>query len=153
MEPKLVNRETITVLGVQARLTHMEEDVPEIWEKRFMAYHDRIAVLSTDKVYYGCAFSTDRPKNYDYLAGMAVPPSTTVPEGLTLREVPGGLYVRVECTIGTQDDGFELVENQWIPASAYEKDESRPVLDCYPRGSVSNDSPMYLCFPIVEKAQ
>jgi hypothetical protein len=36
---------------------------------------------------------------------------------------------------------------------AYEKDESRPTLDCYPPGSVSGDSPMYLCFPIVEKAK
>jgi predicted transcriptional regulator YdeE len=151
MEPRIVDRETITVLGVQARLTHMEEGVPEMWEKHFMAYHDRIMALSTDKVYYGCAFSTDRPEHYDYLAGMAVPPSTAVPEGLTLREIPGGPYVRVECTIATQDDGFDLVENEWIPASAYEKDESRPVLDCYPPGSVSGDSPMYLYFPIVKR--
>ena len=101
---------------------------------------------------YGCAFSTDRPEHYDYLAGMAVPASTTAPEGLTLREIPGGPYVRVECTIGTQDDGFDLVETKWIPASVYEKDESRPVLDCYPPGSVSDDSPMYLYFPIVRRA-
>ena len=153
MEPKIVNRETVTVLGVQDRLTHMEEGVPEMWEVRFMAYHDAIVALSTDKVYYGCAFSTDRTERYDYLAGMAVPPSTDVPEGLTLREVPGGLYVRVDCTIATQDDGFDLVENKWLPASEYVKDGSRPTLDCYPPGSVSGDSPMYLCFPIVEKAK
>jgi predicted transcriptional regulator YdeE/uncharacterized damage-inducible protein DinB len=153
MEPQIVNREAITVLGVQARLVHMEEGVPEMWEKRFMAYHDRIAPISTDGVYYGCAFTTDRPDLYDYLTGMAVPPSTTVPEGLTLREVPGGPYVKVECTIATQDDAFDLVENQWLPASVYKKDELRPVLDCYPPGSVSADSPMYLCFPIVEKAK
>jgi hypothetical protein len=61
--------------------------------------------------------------------------------------------VRVECTIATQDDAFDLVEKKWLPASAYEKDESRPALDCYPPGSVSGDSPMYLCFPIVEKAK
>jgi predicted transcriptional regulator YdeE len=131
----------------------MEEGVPEMWEVHFMAHHDRIAALSTDKVYYGCAFSTDRPEKYDYLAGMAVPPSTAVPEGLTLREVPGGLYVKVECTIGTQDDAFALVEEGWIPASAYEKDESRPTLDCYPPGSTSSDSPMYLCFPIAKKEE
>ena len=74
MEPRIVNRETITVLGVQARQSHMDNDVPEMWEKRFMAYHDRIEALSSDKVYYGCAFSTEQPETYDYLAGMAVPP-------------------------------------------------------------------------------
>ena len=84
---------------------------------------------------------------------MAVPPYTGAPEGLTLREIPGGPYVMVECTIATQDEGFNLVENKWLPVSAYEKDGSRPVLDCYPPGSVFADSPMYLYFPIVEKAE
>ena len=121
--------------------------------KALYAHHNRIAALSTDKVYYGCAFSTEQPQAYDYLAGMAVPPSTDVPQGQTLREIPGGLYVRVECTIGTQDDAFDLIEEKWIPASAYVKDESRPVLDCYPPGSVSNDSLIFLCFPLVEKAK
>jgi predicted transcriptional regulator YdeE len=131
----------------------MDEGVPQMWEVRFMAFHDAIAALSTDKVYYGCAFSTDQPGTCDYLAGMAVPASTAVSEGLTLREIPGGLYAMVECTVGTQDDAFDLIEEKWMPASGHGKDESRPTLDCYPPGTVSDDSPMFICIPIAERAE
>jgi predicted transcriptional regulator YdeE len=153
MKPTIVNRESITVLGVQDRLTDMDQGVPEMWEVRFMAHHDHIAALSTDKVYYGCAFSTDQAGTCDYLAGMAVPASTAASEGLTLREIPGGPYAMVECTVNAMDDAFDLIEGRWMPSSGHEKDDSRPTLDCYPPGTVSNDSPMYIYVPIVERQE
>ena len=74
-------------------------------------------------------------------------------ESLTLREILGGPYAMVECTVGTQDDAFDLIEEKWVPASGYGKDESRPTLDCYPPDTVSDDSPMFICIPIAERAE
>jgi predicted transcriptional regulator YdeE len=154
MDPYIVNREPITVLGVQDRLVEgMDEGVPDMWERRFMEFHDQIAALSLDGVYYGCAFETDQPEIFDYLAGMAVETSTEAAQGLTLREIAGGAYVRVDCTIATQDDARDLVENEWIPGSAYGLDNSRPDLDCYPPGSFTDASPMFLLFPVIERAE
>jgi predicted transcriptional regulator YdeE len=153
MEVKIACRDAIAVLGVQERLTDMEEGVRNMWEVRFMAFHDRIAPLSTDGIYYGCAFLIGLEGTYDYVAGMAVPESTEVPDGLTLREVGGGPYAVVECTFEAMDDAFELIKGVWLPASRYKPDESRPVLDCYPLSVASGDSSMLICWPIVERAE
>ena len=152
MQPYMVHRPTITVLGVQDRLEEgMDEGVADMWERRFMEFHDQIAALSIDGVYYGCAFETDHPETFDYLAGMVVEPLTIAPEGLTLREIEGGTYARVDCTIATQDDARELVERQWLPASAYDRDASRPDMDCYPPGAFTPDSAMFLLYPVTER--
>jgi predicted transcriptional regulator YdeE len=153
IEPKVVNREAITVPRVQPRLTNVDKGVPEMWERRFVVYHDRIVAMSTDQIYYGCAISTAQPETCEYLAGTAVPVSTDVPEGLTLREIPGCASVMVECTVNTMYDAIDLIEDEWLLASSYQGDASRPAFDCYPPGTVSNGSPICIYVPIAGKAK
>jgi hypothetical protein len=51
------------------------------------------------------------------------------------------------------DDAFELLEDVWLPASGYARDESRPVLDCYPPSVADGDPSMTIYVPIVERME
>jgi len=46
------------------------------------------------------------------------------------------------------EEGFEHICKEWLPASPYERDESKPVLDSYPPSTTSGDSPVFLYVPI-----
>jgi predicted transcriptional regulator YdeE len=84
-----------------------------------MKYHDQIQQLSTDQAYYGACFAVEgKPKQMDYLAGMAVGDVNEVPEGLILREVPASRYAVFECTVKT---ALYVRPNQDSPKADFER--------------------------------
>jgi len=58
VDPKIVTRDAFSVIGLMDRFTDEDGDVGGLWN-RFMSFHDQIQPLSTDKVYYGVAFTTE----------------------------------------------------------------------------------------------
>ena len=146
MEPKIVDRVAFTVLGLQERFSQDQEDFEGIW-KRFMRYHDPIQALSTDGAYYGANFAVEAGKEMDYLAGMAVTGVQDVPEGLTLRKVPGSRYAVFECTVETIGDTYDWIFGQWLKTAPYARpDENSPKADFerYPPGTDSADTAVLL---------
>ena len=91
MKPKIIDRESFTILGLQECFTPDHQDFPGIW-KRFMKYHDSIVEFSIDGAHYGANFVVVEGSQMDYLAGMAVKDVQEIPDGLTLREVPASRY-------------------------------------------------------------
>lgn len=150
MEPRIVTRDAFTVMGPMERFTDKNEDVGSLWG-RFMSHRDSIQPYSTDEFCYGVSFQNVQEDTWDYVAGMAVsgvsPDST--PDGVVVRQVPAACYAVVECTLETMDETFKFIYEDWLPSSAYEHDKSGPVLDCYPPGTDSGDSPVVLYVPIV----
>ena len=146
MEPKIVNRAAFTVLGLQERFSQGQEDFEGIW-KRFMRYHDQIQAFSTDGAYYGANFAAEAGKQMGYLAGMAVTGVQDVPEGLTLRKVPGSRYAVFECTVETISDTYDWIFDQWLKTAPYARpDENSPKADferC-PPGTDSGDTTVLL---------
>jgi predicted transcriptional regulator YdeE len=151
-EPTFVDREAFSVLGLQEHFTRGTEDFEGIW-KRFMAYHDEIAAHSTDGAYYGVACAPDEGEGMDYLAGMAVPPGTPCPEGLTIREVGAAHYAVFECTVATISETYGFIHGEWLPGSDYVHQCPKPDFEQYPPGTDSADSPVLLHIPVAKRDQ
>lgn len=146
MEPSIICKEAITLLGLQERFTPDNEDHEGIW-KRFMEYHDQIQVLSTDGAYYGANFAADEGRATDYLAAMAVENVDDVPQGLTLRELPASRYAVFECTVATISDTYDWIFGQWLNTNPYPRPaETSPKADFerYPPATDSGDTPVLL---------
>ena len=154
MEPKMVTRDAFTVMGVQERFLDPEKEdsgFEAIWMKRFMAFHDQIKPLSTDKAFYGVGFPTDEGNAIDYLAGMAVADVPGIPEGLLVREVPGGRYAVFECIVKTIGETYDEIFGDWLSGSAYEHDSRRPGFEYYPPDCTTGDSPAWIYIAIVKR--
>jgi AraC family transcriptional regulator len=150
MEPKFVDRDAFTVMGVQERFTPETEDFEGIW-KRYMAFHERIAPLSTDGAHYGVCFASDQEGAMDYVAGMAVPPGTDCPEGLVVRDVPAARDAVFECTVRTIRETYEFIHHTWIAGSPYVLDDPKPGFERYPPNTTRGDSPVLIHVPVRPK--
>ena len=150
MNPELKKRELFSVLGVQSQIGHNSETASvfeEIW-KKFEAEVDKIEPLSIEKNYFGIRFPC-HDDGTEYLAGMAVPPDTSVPEGFVIRTVPEGEFAVVEVSIGDIGKTYGIVFNDWLPKSKVVHDSNRPVCEEY----LANSFPerVRLCIPVKEK--
>ena len=146
MEPKIVCKEKITLLGLQEHFAPDNEDFEGIW-KRFMRYHDQIQPYSVDGAFYGANFAGNGGHGMDYLAGMAVTGVGGVPTGLTLRQVPASRYAVFECTVQTISDTYDWIFDHWLKTAPYGRpDENSPKADFerYPPVTDSGDTPVLL---------
>ena len=150
MAPTFVERDGFFVMGIQERFTPEREDHEGIW-KRFMAHHDLLAGLSTDKAYYGVNFGGEGTDDIDYLAGMAVPAGTSCPDGLVLREVPAARYAVFGCTVATIHETYEHSHGPWIAASPYAYDRPKPDFEQYAPGTDSGESAVLIHIPVRDK--
>ena len=147
MEPKSVNRDAFTVLGVVEHFASAAENSGPLWQE-FMSYHDQIQPLSVDQSYYGVYLGTDHAKPLDYLAGMAVEDVDAVPECLVVRELPAAQYAVFECTLKTLGPTYGTIWKEWLPSSPYELDVAAFGFDFHRPNTTSGDSPMHIYFPI-----
>lgn len=146
MEPRIVDQGTFTLLGLQERVFHDKEDFEGIW-KRSMEYHDQVQALSTDGAYHGANYVVTEGEQMDYLAGMAVTGVQQVPEGLTLREVPGSRYAVFECTVETISDSCDWIFDKWLPTGTYGRPgqgSTKADFERYPPATDSGDSPVLI---------
>ena len=151
MEGKIVQRADAFILGVQKRLNPMASDWPALWQSEFGPRMPEIAALSGEPVSYGVFFPTNEPDMADYLAGMIVPVGVAVPAGMTLRPLPGGAYARFDCTLETLGATWGGIYSQWLPASPYVEDASRPAMECYAMDASTDQSAAQVFVPIKEK--
>jgi predicted transcriptional regulator YdeE len=152
MEPKIVDREGFMVAGVEQRFWRPEQETSgfeEIWTRRFMSRRAEIEPLSTDKAFYGVGYRPDERGPLDYLAGMAVASPTGLPDGLATREVPAARYAVFECTPRTIGATYATIFGEWLPEAPCERDPQAPYFECYPPGTSSPDSPVFIHVPIV----
>jgi AraC family transcriptional regulator len=150
MEYEVVTKQGFTLLGLMERFPYQEDDFEGIW-KRFMAYHDRILPLSTDKAYYGAYYPLP-DKSMDYLAGMLVLKGTKAPDGLTVCQVPEARWAVFECTVATIPQTCDAIFQDWLPTAPYEHAGPNPdAYERYPPQTDSGDTPVLIHIKIRDK--
>jgi len=132
MQAEIVQRQDTQILGIMARINPMDADYGELWGQRFTRYQQVVEALAVESGYYGVYYATDEPEMADFVAGMMVGQVADVPEGLTLRAVPGGTYGAFDCTLSTIGQTWGNIYSQWLPASEYTEDDTRPAMEYYP---------------------
>jgi predicted transcriptional regulator YdeE len=147
VEPQIVEKGTFAVMGVQSASPFETDDFETIWEE-YMAHHEEVEPYSTDGAHYGVTFPGEEEGVLEYLAGMATEGVEEAPEGLVLREVPGGRYAVFGCTVAAIHDTYEHIFHEWQPPAGSEVDSSRVGFERYEPGTASGESPVSIYVPV-----
>lgn len=145
MNVEIVVRPDAHVLGITARINPMEADYNDLWRRRFDPHAPEVAALAAESGYYGVYYGIDQPNMVDFVAGQVVAPVERVPEGLTLRAMPGGAYAAFRCTMREIGATWRQIYGQWLPASGYVEDASRPSFEYFAPGP---DETVILYLPV-----
>jgi predicted transcriptional regulator YdeE len=150
MEPKFVDLDAFTVMGVSVHSMPDKVDFGAFWENEYMPHDEAIRALSTDGAYYGVWFPHHGDGIPDYVAGMAVADNAPVPEGAIARQVPGSRYAVFECTMETIGATYSYVYDSWLPASPYEFTPGGADFEYYPPQDATGASPA-VYIPVYDK--
>lgn len=150
MEPKYVDLEAFTVMGVQVHSMPDQVDFSAFWEKEYMPHDEAIRPLSVNGAYYGIWFPHHGDGIPDYFAGMAVPDGAPVPEGVVARRVPASRYAVFECAMEAIGATYSHVYDTWLPASGCEFTPGGADFEWYPPPGAQGASPA-IYIPIREK--
>ncbi len=151
MEPRFVDREAFTVMGVMIHSAPDKVDFGAFWEKEFMPHHKVLRALSLDGCYYGVWFADEGDDIPFYLAGMAVPDDAAVPKGLLIRRLLAEHYAVFDCTMEAIGATYAYAYNTWMPASPYEMPQGTSDFEFYPPEGVADVSPA-IYIPIRHKS-
>lgn len=120
MEPKIVNVEGFTVVGMRYRGTNAENEIPQMWQVLGPRVPEIKHIASHDAA-FGISDNMDKATGeFDYIAGFKVARVEDLPEGMVRWEVPGGRYAVFTCTLPTLGETFKHAYYTWLPASEYE---------------------------------
>jgi len=151
MNAEIVERVDAKVLGVMARINPMNADYTDLWSNRFGSRQREIAPLAIEEGCCGVYYGTDQEGMVDFVAGMVVDDVDRIPDGLTVREIPGGTYALFSCTMSTIGPTWNRIHSQWLPTADYVEDESRPSIEYYPASGEGADSPVTIYLAVTRK--
>lgn len=150
-EPKIIRRERFRAMGTLTRITpgtESGEKFASVWSG-FEGHREGIKPHSTDQKYYGVSFPTAYEGRFDCVAGMAIPPVQTIPEGLVVREVPAATYAVLACPGAAIGQTYGYIFGEWRSAADCAVDRSAPAFEQYPPASETN-SPVLIHIPVRE---
>ena len=154
MEPKIVSRKAFRVMGVVGHFASAAENFGQLWEEKYMSFHEQIEPLSAGEGHYGVYLGADHTQPIDYLAGMAVrgaQDAAGAPQGVEVREVPAALYAVFECSFQAIGPTYGYIWGEWLQSAPYEQDTSKLGFDYFPPGTTDGGSSMEIWFPITKK--
>jgi predicted transcriptional regulator YdeE len=117
MTVKIVEHEGFDVVGIEARTDNAKEMsgqgvIGQQWG-RFMSegVPEKISNKDGDTIYaLYTGYASDRNGEYDFVIGMRVNNSSSVPPGMVLKQVPAGTYA---VTTSDKGPGFQVVPAAW----------------------------------------
>jgi AraC family transcriptional regulator len=127
-EPKIVELDEMTVVGLQSLSTHSQNLVPSLWE-RFVPRGEEIKDVVDPDVWLGVSFDIvhkDDDTEFFHIVGRKVSSVKDIPEGMSYRRIPAHKYA-VFTHKGTLDrlgETYRYIYNIWLPESEHEYDYS-----------------------------
>lgn len=129
MEPKIVSKPALTVVGMIYRGTNANDEIPELWDQ-FCPRIKEIKHLTGEDISYGVSRDYDPGTGeFSYLAGLPVSSSVDLPEGMECWEIPEQTYAVFQCTLPAVKEAFQQAE-AWLTESEYKRPNT-PELELY----------------------
>ncbi len=150
MEPEIIEKGPIQLLGVLTVGQPDKLDYNDIWANQVMKYDELLKAHSVDQAYYGVWFGEDAD-HLAYLAGMAIDCVDEIPAGLVLRVLPPRRYAVFHCTISTISRTYPEIYQNWLPTSPYQFAPGASDFEYYPPHGETDEIPAAIFIPIVEK--
>lgn len=145
MDPQLVEKGPIRLVGVLSYGKPDQLDYNDIWANQFMAYDGLLKAHSIDQAYYGAWFGE---KDGAYLAAMAVDEALEIPAGLEVRTIPASQFAVFPCLLSTISATYGEIFQRWLPASPFEFSPGASDFEYYPPHAEAGDFPAAIYVPV-----
>jgi predicted transcriptional regulator YdeE len=154
MDAKIQTKPGFTVLGLARRgdANAGPQWIPPTWDELFSQYGEQLEAIARTGAHYGMMNHYDpETHTFEYLACFETEPGTRPPEGLTTRDIPEQEYAVIGCTIKTIGAAYTFFNQEWLPASGYERAPGAE-FELYDEAFQGGDNdPIYMYFPIQEQ--
>ncbi|MBD2868841.1 GyrI-like domain-containing protein [Paenibacillus arenilitoris] len=120
MEPKIVEKEAFTVVGMAWNSKSDEGDIPGLWQ-RFMSREHEIHGKLQPLVSYGICVPSDNEEEFTYVAGFKTN-EESIPQGMKKIIVPAQRYAIFthKGNIGGLSETYELIYSKWLQLQGLE---------------------------------
>jgi len=158
MEPLILTRKALTVVGLKYRGQNRQGQVRQLW-RRFALRAAEIGQQVSGGS-YGVMGGYEQPcggmgnydpsyGEFDYLAGVEVDSVANMPAGMESWEIPEQQYAVFVFPFRDMRQNYRYIYQEWLPASEYQLAEA-PELEFYPATFDPDDqnSEMFLYLPI-----
>jgi predicted transcriptional regulator YdeE/DNA-binding transcriptional MerR regulator len=148
LEPKIVQREAFTVVGMEYRGKNENNEIKDMWDL-FAPRMGEIKHPIWQWGSYGVCRDMPEEGGLHYLAGVEVEQVEDVPDGMTVWTVPEQTYAVFPCTLPTLHDAYRYAFEEWLPQSGYRRGDG-PDFELYTEEFEPDDpaSTMYIYVPI-----
>jgi AraC family transcriptional regulator len=149
MEPQIVKKPAITLVGLQVHGKLEGMDIKSLWN----TFGPRMAEIkgANPAVCYGAMdHYSEATGEFDYLAACAAQSAAAAPVGMVSWSVPAQTYAVFPCTLPQIGEAWMTAYQQWLPQSGYRR-AAGPEFELYDEKFNPQDpaSVLYLCVPIV----
>ena len=129
MEPKIVKKESMTVIGIPLETSVLDgknfKEIPELWERVLKEnLHEQIPNKVNEEVLLGICMDFDGSDKFTYMIASPVTTTDKIPEGMVVREIAANTYAqftaRGEMPKSIQDT-FKYIYGEWLPGSDYKR--------------------------------
>ena len=132
MNPKMIKKESFTVIGVELKTTLSNEtdfgEIPKFWEN---VIKDRLIEMIPNKKYpdtiLGISMDFQPNGSFLYVIGVEVTDTQTIPEKMVCKTVPAAEYaVFTACgeMPGSIQETSNYIYKEWLPNSGYKRTET-----------------------------
>lgn len=150
LEPRFVERASITIAGAAVAGQLGEFNYAEIWEKRYGSLAALLAPHSLDGGCYGATLSEG--DHLVYIAGVAVAGQPQLPKGAETRQLPAAKYAVFDCTLSSMGAVMQEIHGRWFHASGLEPDSAAVGFEYYHPRSGAGEMRVELFVPVKPKA-
>jgi AraC family transcriptional regulator len=120
MEPKVMDREGFTVIGMKYRGKNENNEIPQLWQELGPRVEEIKNMVGAQVAYGICANTDMATGEFDYIAGFEVSSAEALPEGMVSFEVPGGRYALFTTTLPKIGETFHNAYQAWLPQAGYQ---------------------------------
>jgi len=129
MEPKIINLEAMTVVGIEYIGNNEHREISELWH-RFINRAQEIQHQTHTDIALGVFGEMSEDGAFSYLAGYQVEQIEEIPPGMTDKHLPAAQYAVFTHHGPLFDTAYDLnatyqyIFNDWLPHSGYQRAKS-----------------------------
>jgi AraC family transcriptional regulator len=149
MEPQIVKKPAITLVGLQVHGKLEGLDIKSLWSG-FGLRMTEIKGVNPAVCYGAMDHYDETTQEFDYLAACEAKSAAAVPAGMVSWNVPAQTYAVFPCTLPEIGQAWMTVYQQWLPQSGYKRAAGLE-FELYDEKFNPQDpaSVLYVCVPIV----